>query len=108
MLSPAPCSVPSHQTIAPYTPHDNGKVERYNRRLAEEFRYAREWTSELSARSTTRITTRRWRNQRHGLQRLGECRLVLQQVGRDPVGRDLRLGHSGLGTQRDDRGDRRQ
>ncbi len=31
-----------HQRITPYTPRHNGKVERYNRILAEEFRYARE------------------------------------------------------------------
>ncbi|MFF0630238.1 IS481 family transposase [Streptomyces sp. NPDC004296] len=35
-----------HQRIAPYTPRHNGKVERYNRILAEEFLYARVWTSE--------------------------------------------------------------
>lgn len=35
-----------HQRITPYTPRHNGKVERYNRILAEEFLYAREWTSE--------------------------------------------------------------
>lgn len=34
-----------HQRIAPYTPRHNGKVERYNRILAEEFLYARTWTS---------------------------------------------------------------
>ncbi|MEU5599626.1 IS481 family transposase [Streptomyces sp. NPDC020298] len=35
-----------HQRIRPYTPRHNGKVERYNRILAEEFLYARTWTSE--------------------------------------------------------------
>ncbi|RVW10863.1 IS481 family transposase [Prescottella agglutinans] len=35
-----------HQRIAPYTPRHNGKVERYNRILPEEFLYAREWHSE--------------------------------------------------------------
>lgn len=35
-----------HQRIMPYTPRHNGKVERYNRILAEEFLYARTWTSE--------------------------------------------------------------
>ena len=32
--------------ITPYTPRHNGKVERYNRILAEEFLYARTWHSE--------------------------------------------------------------
>lgn len=35
-----------HQRITPYTPRHNGKVERYNRIIAEEFLYAREWRSE--------------------------------------------------------------
>lgn len=35
-----------HQRITPYTPRHNGKVERYNRILSEEFLYARTWTSE--------------------------------------------------------------
>jgi transposase len=35
-----------HQRITPYTPRHNGKVERYNRILAEEFLHARAWTSE--------------------------------------------------------------
>lgn len=35
-----------HQFIRPYTPRHNGKVERYNRILAEEFLYARDWISE--------------------------------------------------------------
>lgn len=35
-----------HQRIAPYTPRHNGKVERYNRILAEEFLYARNCPSE--------------------------------------------------------------
>jgi transposase InsO family protein len=34
------------QRIKPYTPRHNGKVERYNRILAEEFLYARTWHSE--------------------------------------------------------------
>ncbi|GHD13964.1 hypothetical protein GCM10008096_30670 [Zhihengliuella salsuginis] len=36
----------THQRIRAYTPRHNGKVERYNRILAEEFLYARTWTSE--------------------------------------------------------------
>jgi transposase InsO family protein len=35
-----------HQRIRPFTPRHNGKVERYNRILSEEFLYARVWTSE--------------------------------------------------------------
>jgi len=35
-----------HQRIRPHTPRHNGKVERYNRTLAEELLYARVWTSE--------------------------------------------------------------
>ncbi|MDZ7918419.1 MAG: IS481 family transposase [Rhodococcus sp. (in: high G+C Gram-positive bacteria)] len=35
-----------HQRITPYTPRHNGKIERYNRIIAEEFLYARTWTSE--------------------------------------------------------------
>jgi len=35
-----------HQRTRPYTPRHNGKVERYNRILAEEFLSARTWTSE--------------------------------------------------------------
>ncbi len=35
-----------HKRTRPYTPRHNGKVERYNRILAEEFLYARAWTSE--------------------------------------------------------------
>ncbi|GMA33190.1 hypothetical protein GCM10025875_31820 [Litorihabitans aurantiacus] len=35
-----------HQRIKPYTPRHNGKVERYQRILAEEFLYARDWNSE--------------------------------------------------------------
>jgi len=35
-----------HQRITPYTPRHNGKIERYNRILAEEFLYARTWASE--------------------------------------------------------------
>ncbi len=36
----------SGQRITSYTPRHNGKVERYQRILAEEFLYNRVWTSE--------------------------------------------------------------
>lgn len=32
---------PEGQRITPYTPRHSGKIERYNRILAEEFRHAR-------------------------------------------------------------------
>ena len=35
-----------HRRTRPYTPEHNGKVERYNRILADEFLYARTWNSE--------------------------------------------------------------
>ncbi len=40
-----------HRRTRPYTPKHNGKVERYNRILAEEFLYARTWTSETQRAS---------------------------------------------------------
>jgi transposase InsO family protein len=44
-----------HQRIRPYTPRHNGKVERYNRILAEEFLYASEWSSDLQRRQALQI-----------------------------------------------------
>ncbi|MFI7498030.1 IS481 family transposase [Streptomyces sp. NPDC049687] len=41
-----------HQRITPYTPRHNGKVERYNRILAEEFLYAHVWLSEAQRRES--------------------------------------------------------
>ncbi|PZX36491.1 integrase-like protein [Streptomyces sp. DvalAA-21] len=35
-----------HQRMTPCTPRHNGKVERYDRIISEEFLYARTWTSE--------------------------------------------------------------
>lgn len=40
-----------HQHTCPYTPRHNGKVERYSRILAEEFLYARPFTSEEQRRN---------------------------------------------------------
>jgi transposase InsO family protein len=44
-----------HQRITPYTPRHNGKVERYNRILSEEFLYARTWTSEAQRREALAV-----------------------------------------------------
>jgi transposase InsO family protein len=40
------CEAARHQRIRPFTPRHNGKVERYQRILAEELLYARVWQSE--------------------------------------------------------------
>ena len=39
-----------HQRIRPYTPRHNGKVERFNRLLADEVLYVRPYTSEQARR----------------------------------------------------------
>lgn len=44
-----------HHFIKPYTPRHNGKVERYNRILADEFLYARTWTSEAQRSEALKI-----------------------------------------------------
>lgn len=44
-----------HQRITPYTPRHNGKVERYNRILSEEFLYARTWLSEEQRRDALTV-----------------------------------------------------
>jgi transposase InsO family protein len=44
-----------HQRIRPYTPRHNGKVERYQRILAEELLYARVWTSETQRAQAIQI-----------------------------------------------------
>lgn len=44
-----------HQRIRPHTPRHNGKVERYNRILAEELLYARVWTSETERAAAIQI-----------------------------------------------------
>ena len=80
-----------HQRIKPFTPKHNGKVERYQRILAEELLYARTWTSRSPAsrsdqdlggalqlpptahrrrEPTTGLTPPRRRHQRHDEQHL--------------------------------------
>ena len=44
-----------HQRTRPYTPRHNGKVERYQRILAEEFLYARTWTSETERANAVKV-----------------------------------------------------
>jgi transposase InsO family protein len=44
-----------HQRITPYTPRHNGKVERYNRIIAEEFLYTRSWLSEDQRRDALSV-----------------------------------------------------
>ena len=44
-----------HRRTKPYTPKHNGKVERYNRILAEEFLYARTWHSEAERADALKI-----------------------------------------------------
>ena len=46
-----------HQRITPHPPRHNGRIERYNRILAEEFRYARTWTSEPERAAAIQVGT---------------------------------------------------
>lgn len=47
--------VATHQFIRAYTPRHNGKVERYNRILAEEFLYARPFTSDAQRTAALQV-----------------------------------------------------
>lgn len=56
-----------HQRITPYTPRHNGKIERYNRILAEEFLYARTWQSEQERAAALEVWNRHYNYHRpHG------------------------------------------
>jgi transposase InsO family protein len=56
-----------HQRITPYTPRHNGKIERYNRILAEEFLYARTWHSETERAAALKIWNQHYNYHRpHG------------------------------------------
>ena len=44
-----------HQRTRPYTPRHNGKVERYNRIMAEECLYARSYSSEQQRRDAVAV-----------------------------------------------------
>jgi len=48
-------AVARHQRIWAYTPRHNGKVERYNRTLAEELLYARAWTCEAERAAAIKV-----------------------------------------------------
>lgn len=53
-----------HQRIRPHTPKDKGKVERYNRTLAEELLYACEWTSETERAAALKVWNVHYNNHR--------------------------------------------
>ena len=56
-----------HQRITPHTPRHSGKVERYNRILAEEFLYARIWRSEAERAAALETRNRHYNYHRpHG------------------------------------------
>lgn len=57
----------NQQRISPYTPRHNGKVERYNRILAEEFLYARTWHSEAERAAALEVWNQHYNYHRpHG------------------------------------------
>ena len=53
-----------HQRIRPYTPRHNGKVERYNRILAEECLYARTYNSEQQRRNAIAVWNHHYKGHR--------------------------------------------
>ena len=56
-----------HQRITPYAPRHNGKVERYNRIVAEELLYARMWHSEAERAAVPKTWNRHYNYHRpHG------------------------------------------
>jgi transposase InsO family protein len=55
----------THTRTRPYRPATNGKVERFNRTLADEWAYARLWTSEASRRRALDSWLHRYNHHRH-------------------------------------------
>ncbi len=53
-----------HQRITPYTPRHNGKIEHYNRILAEEFLCARTWHSEAERNDALEVWNRHYNYRR--------------------------------------------